>query len=100
MPKPDHLPHINERVIIKREPNDLIELVQRPRHMFIYAAGTDWLLGKIKGTGPWYTYTKQEWSNDEQKYLPIPKVTHTWTLDMIRESYNNRMMDHFVHCQT
>jgi hypothetical protein len=99
MSHPDHLPHINDRIVIKKEPKDLIDLVQRPRHLFIYAEGTDWLLDKIKGTGPWYTFKKREWSNEKQCWYDIPKITYTWTLQEIRDYYNERMMDHFVHCR-
>jgi hypothetical protein len=78
---------------------DLIDLKQKGNTMCVYAEGTDWLLGKLKGKGPWFTYTTQEWSNEEQCFKPIPKVTHTWTLKDIRKYYNNRMIEHFVHCQ-
>ena len=76
----------------------LVDLVQKGTHMCVYAEGTDWLLGKLKGKGPWYTYTTQEWSNEEQCFKPIPKVTHTWSKKDIIDYYNDRMVEHFIHC--
>ena len=76
----------------------LVDLKQKGNHMCVYAGGTDWLLGKLKGKGPWFTYTTQEWSNELQRFEPVPEVQHTWTKQNIIDYYNDRMVEHFIHC--
>ena len=78
---------------------EFVTLVQKGRNMCVYANGTDWLLGKLRGYGPWFTYTTQEWSNENQCWEAIPKITHEWSKQDIVDYYNNRMVEHFVHCQ-
>jgi UDP-N-acetyl-D-mannosaminuronate dehydrogenase len=76
---------------------DLVDFVQKGRYLCIYQKGTDGLQGKIKGTGPWYTYTTQEWSNADQRFIKLPeKITHTWTADAVRKFYNERMKESWV----
>ena len=65
-------------------------------YLCIYQKGTDGLQDKLKGTGPWFTYKTQEWSNEKQKWEPIEKITYTWTADMVREFYNERMKESWV----
>ena len=78
----------------------LVTLIQKGRYMCVCANGTDWLLGKLRGYGPWFTYTTQDWSNEEQRWVDIPKITHEWSKQDIIDSYNDRMVDHFVNCNT
>jgi len=76
--------------------DDLCDFVQKGRYLCIYQKGTDGLIDKIKGTGPWFTYKTQEWSNELQKWEPIEKITYTWTADKVREVYNERMKESWV----
>jgi len=76
--------------------DDLVDFVQKGRYLYIYQKGTDGLQGKIKGRGPWYTYTDKEWSNAEQCWEQIPRITHTWSADKVREFYNERMKESWV----
>lgn len=77
--------------------DDLVDFVQKGRHLCIYQKGTDGLQDTIKGRGPWYTYTTQEWSNEEQRFIKLPKkITHTWTADDVRKHYNERMKESWV----
>ena len=77
--------------------DDLVDFVQKGRYLCIYQKGTDGLVDKIKGTGPWYTYTTQEWSNADQRFIKLPeKITHTWTADHVRKVYNERMKESWV----
>ncbi len=81
---------------ITKEWDDLCDFVQKGRYMCIYQKGTDGLIDKIKGYGPWFTYKTQEWSNEKQKWEPIPKVTYTWMPEDVREYYNERMKESWV----
>ena len=40
---------------ITKEWDDLCDFVQKGRYMCIYQKGTDGLIDKIKGYGPWFT---------------------------------------------
>ena len=56
--------------------DDLVDFVQKGRYLYIYQKGTDGLQGRIKGRGPWYTYT--------------------WSANNVREFYNERMKESWV----
>ena len=81
---------------ITKEWDDLCDFVQKGRYMCIYQKGTDGLIDKIKGYGPWFTYNTQEWSNEKQKWEPIEKITYTWMPEDVRKYYNERMKESWV----
>ena len=83
-------------MVIEHDAFDLCDFKQKGRYLHIYQAGTDGLLDKLKGQGPWYTYTKQEWSNDLQKFVKVPTITHTWYPEDVRRVYNERMKESWV----
>ena len=83
-------------ITIKKEWDDLCDFVQKGRYLCIYQKGTDGLIDKIKGTGPWFTYKTQEWSNEKQKWEPIEKITYTWSAEDVRKYYNERMKESWI----
>ena len=83
-------------MVISKQCDDLRDFVQKGRYLCIYQKDTDGLLDKLKGTGPWFTYKTQEWSNENQCWEAIPKITYTWYPEDVRKYYNERMKESWV----
>jgi|TARA_B100001105_G_C22338054_1_gene419945 hypothetical protein len=82
------------RTVLTDRANDLCDFIQMSRNLIVKQIDTDRIIARIKGTGPWYTYTDTEWSNDEQRFVMLPeRITHTHTLEDIKKTYNSQMED-------
>lgn len=80
------------RTVLTDRANDLCDFIQMTRNLIVKQIDTDRIIATVKGTGPWYTFTDTEWSNEEQKFKMLPeRITHTHTLEEIKEYYNARM---------
>ena len=80
------------RTVLTDRTKDLCDFIQMSRNLIVKQIDTDAVIDTFKGTGPWYTYTDKEWSNEEQCYKMLPeRITHTWSLADIKKVCNARM---------